>query len=485
MRLKLALCLFAALTPLAAAETRWWESASAIVRVTLKPGRSYAHLSLEPARLSAQLDRIKQAGFDVVEIFATPHGGWSYGGLDAIDRYRIDPEVGTMDDFRRLVRTAHDKRLKIIGFDNLGYSSVEAPHFLKACDDVREGRDTAEAHWFLWADRADAPPPATGDSFYLVRPVKPGYDALKNEVWVYSERAKKYYWSKWGGVDSKKNRVRLPQYNWAAPEFQREAEKVVRFWMDTGLDGMIIDAVNWYVGYTWQMGRQRLTGPIASYGAKFSQPEGAGGFHEDPVAWITEGGWNCVQDYGLGIWWEKDNNVLRDAIVKGDPRPVETALRDYHDRVVAAGGVLYFEPPKLDDPAQKRLSAAALAGFGDLMYFGWRGEVENFDEETAWILKTKAAHPALYQLGSRRKLPVRADDKHYAFLRTAPDGSERMLVVLNFQPEPQTVEVDLSGLAASALTDVKTGELRDAKQWLDVPLPAFGYRFFRVSPASR
>jgi len=57
------------------------------------------------------------------------------------------------------------------------------------------------------------------------------------------------------------------------------------------------------------------------------QPEGAGAFREDPVAWITEGGYNSVQDYGLGIWWEDGTDVIGNAMESGDPRPIERALR--------------------------------------------------------------------------------------------------------------------------------------------------------------
>ena len=151
----------------------------------------------------------------------------------------------------------------------------------------------------------------------MVRPThlpggKPGtfYDSTKHEFWAWSERAGKYYWSKWAGVDLAGKDVRLPQYNWGSAAFQEEAEKIVRFWMDTGIDGMIIDAVNWYVDHTWALGRRRMTDVIASYDNSYSQPEGAGGFREDPVAWITEGGWNSVQDYGLGIWWESESDVI-------------------------------------------------------------------------------------------------------------------------------------------------------------------------------
>lgn len=58
--------------------------------------------------------------------------------------------------------------------------------------------------------------------------------------------------------------------------------------------------------------------------------------------------------------------------------------------------------------------------------------------------------------------------------RTAHDGSERILAVLNVQNQPQSVEVDLSGVAARAFTDPKTGNEVRAGQWLEVSLPAFG-----------
>ncbi len=65
----------------------------------------------------------------------------------------------------------------------LGYSVVDSPDFLKASDDVREGRDRRECHWYLWSDREDAPPPGAGDHYFFIRPKLPGYDAARNEFW--------------------------------------------------------------------------------------------------------------------------------------------------------------------------------------------------------------------------------------------------------------------------------------------------------------
>ena len=90
---------------------RWYQKAAGLKIATLKKGRSYGHeLSIDPAKVSAQLDEIKAQGFQAVEIFAPAHGLYAYSGLDTVNHYQIDPELGTMDDFRRLVASARSKR---------------------------------------------------------------------------------------------------------------------------------------------------------------------------------------------------------------------------------------------------------------------------------------------------------------------------------------------------------------------------------------
>jgi hypothetical protein len=463
----------------------WWESAAAIVRVSINPGTESRQgkrpqFPIDLAKAGPILDEYKARGVSAIEIFAPYYGGRSYGGLDAIDRFNLNPKVGTMEDFRALVRLIHSKGMAVISFDNLGYCSSEAPEFLKAADDVRAGRDTAEARRFLWADSADAPPPEPdNDKVFMVRPrhLPKNYDPVKSEFWEYSERARKYYWTKWLGPDLSGKVVRLPQYNWRSVEFQQYAERVVRFWMDTGLDGMIIDAVNWYVGHTWEQDRRRITDVIRSYGNVYLQPEGGGAFYEDPLSWIQDGGWNSVQDYNLFIWWEK-RNVIRTALDTGDPRPIEQSLRDYHDRVVAVGGVLYFYFPPIPDPPKDKLAQAMLVSVGDLLASNPPSGPR--DEHWSRLLKMKAAHRAFHNDSSRRSIPTSADDKYYAFLRTARNNSERVLVVMNFNSAPQTVGVDLSGVAGKAFLDLSSGERTTRHNPLQVELPAYGYRFYRV-----
>jgi hypothetical protein len=256
--------------------------------------------------------------------------------------------------------------------------------------------------------------------------------------------------------------------------------------METGIDGWVIDAVNWYVGCDWEVNRRYMTDVIYEYGNAFVQPEGAGAFWEDPVAWITEGNYNCVQDYELFIWWINGSNVFRNAIDSGNPRPIEDKLRNYHDRVHEAGGTLYFcfedpvgEEGYADDQRKYFLYLTTVATLGEMCSFSGYESTG----EAAWIFNTKADHPALFQTSLQRKLPTNADYKFYSFIRTAADHSERILVVLNFQDSQEIVKIDCSGILAEAFIDIKTDEKLPRMNEIAVELPRYGYRLFKVLPS--
>ena len=140
-----------------------------------------------------------------------------------------------MEDFKRVLRQSHRKGLAVIAFENLGYCAIDAPHFLKACHDTKNGIDNKESNWFWWS-RLTMPPPQQPDEYYLG-------GSQRWEKWVWSERAQHFYWSKWPGVDSAGQACDLPQYYWSE-EWQEEGKSIVHFWMKTGIDGFVVDAVN-------------------------------------------------------------------------------------------------------------------------------------------------------------------------------------------------------------------------------------------------
>jgi glycosidase len=378
-----------------------------------------------------------------------------------------------MVDFQELVAQAHERAMRVVAFLNLGYGHEAFPAFLKACDDVREGRESSETRMFVWSE--------TGAD-KMERPLAPYFLNDAHGNWRWSERAQKYFWVKWEGEHGG---YHLPQFNWGDSGWQEEAQRVLSFWRGTGIDGVVVDAVNWYIDCDWVIARRAMTDMLNSGESLFSQPEGAGGFGDDPVPWITAGGFTCVTDYALKIWWE-GVDVVRDAVLTGDPRPIDEALRGYRDRVVAAGGVCYIDTADLDaaSVAQRLLAAATVATVGEL--FLEIGDGADWDDAyragVRRLLEARRRYPALCAGGTRTALAT-SDDAHvYAFLREEA-GEGTVVVVLNFASTSVNVGIDL-GERCLGLRDIRTGEYLAAAGQCTVQLPGHGYAIYEAQPAT-
>ena len=74
-------------------------------------------------------------------------------------------------------------------------------------------------------------------------------DVPNDRQWHYSERAGKYYRVKWKGEHAD---VNMPQFNFSQRAWREECRRVIRFRRDAGIDGMVVDAVNWYTYGIWK-----------------------------------------------------------------------------------------------------------------------------------------------------------------------------------------------------------------------------------------
>ncbi len=389
-----------------------------------------------------------------IEVFAPEEGGNSYDGLDAKNRFRLDPGLGSIDDFRNLVRLAHSFGMHVITFQNLGYGSLDSDQFLKAADDERAGRASIETGFYYWSEHADAPVPAASNSYFFVRPSLPGYNPTKNEFWQWSDRARKYYWTRWPGVDAQGNPIHLPQYNWTGDAWPGEAAHIIRFWLSTGIDGMVLDAVNWYAGMDWQKNAEffRIHSRESFLSPKAEEPStrtirwdgSQKGLHQSVRLWAG----NLV---GAG------NNPLEQAVRDAKPQLLEQALRNYHDPVVAAGGTLYFPVPNLKDPELQTFTEALLVGSGDMLcYCAVADSITRPAAGVPKLLQFKSTHPALFQNSTRRRIPTSEDDRIYAILRESADHAERLLLVFNFSALPTQVQVDTGAIRAARYVDIES-----------------------------
>ena len=162
---------------------------------------------LEGAR--RRLDHLTDLGVDgfwLSPIYPSPLADCGY---DISDHSGIHPELGSLTDFDRLLADAHARGLRVILDLVPSHTSIEHPWF-------REHPD-----WFVWAD--DGPP-----NNWL--------SAFGGPAWSRDGETKRWYLHSFYPEQ--------PDLDWQVPQVRQAIADVMRFWIDRGVDGFRIDAVD-------------------------------------------------------------------------------------------------------------------------------------------------------------------------------------------------------------------------------------------------
>ncbi|MBR6030086.1 MAG: alpha amylase [Clostridia bacterium] len=147
----------------------------------------------------------------------------SYHKYDVTDYRDIDPEYGTMEDFRALVSEAHALDIRVIVDLPVNHTAVAHPWFKEACDALRQrSADSEKTGWYCFSQ--------TPGSKHV--PVE-GTD------WYYEEQFA-------GGG--------MPDLNLDSESLRAEIRDILAFWLtDVGVDGFRLDAVtSYYTGHNDQ-----------------------------------------------------------------------------------------------------------------------------------------------------------------------------------------------------------------------------------------
>lgn len=151
----------------------------------------------------------------------------SYHKYDVTDYYGIDPEYGTMADFKRLLTEAHRRNIKVIIDFVINHSSSQHPWFR----DAASGLTAAHRNWYVWMTQAQI------DSLNLANREATADSGERNPWHVAkgsTDQTAKYYGMFWGG---------MPDLNFDEPKVRQEIYKTGKFWLtDVGVDGFRLDA---------------------------------------------------------------------------------------------------------------------------------------------------------------------------------------------------------------------------------------------------
>lgn len=205
----------------ACADAEWWRGA---VIYQIYP-RSFADSNGDGvgdlAGVIANLDHVASLGVDGIWLspfFQSPMKDFGY---DVSDYRAVDPIFGSIEDFDALVARAHALGLKVVIDQVYSHTSDEHPWFT----DSRSARGAAKSDWYIWADaRPDGSPPNNWQSVF------------GGPAWTWDARRRQYYLHNFLPGQ--------PQLNGHNPAVQDALLDVARFWLDRGVDGFRLDAIN-------------------------------------------------------------------------------------------------------------------------------------------------------------------------------------------------------------------------------------------------
>ena len=141
----------------------------------------------------------------------------TYHKYDVKDYYDIDPEYGTMEDFKTFVAECNERGIRVMIDLVMNHSSSQHAWFLEACEYIRSLPAGAEL------DAAECP---YVDYYHFSKEKGAGYSPVSGTEWYYEAQ----FWSE------------MPDINLGSEAVRAEFEAIVDFWLELGVTGFRLDA---------------------------------------------------------------------------------------------------------------------------------------------------------------------------------------------------------------------------------------------------
>jgi alpha-glucosidase len=171
--------------------------------------------------VAERLDHVAGLGVDAIWLcpfFVSPQRDFGY---DVADHRAVDPVFGGMADFDALLARAHALGLKVLIDQVWSHTSDRHPWFLAS----RGSRTGAKSDWYVWADPAgDGTPPNNWLSVF------------GGAAWTWEPRRRQYYLHHFLSHQ--------PALNLHNPAVVDAMLETGRFWLERGVDGFRLDAVD-------------------------------------------------------------------------------------------------------------------------------------------------------------------------------------------------------------------------------------------------
>jgi maltose alpha-D-glucosyltransferase/alpha-amylase len=175
--------------------------------------------------LTSRLDYLQSLGINCLWLLPFYPSPLRDDGYDIADYEGIHPSYGTLQDFDRFVEEAHKRDIRIITELVINHTSDQHPWFQAA---RRAPAGSPEREFYVWSD--------TNQKYQGVRII---FTDTETSNWSWDDTAKAYYWHRFFHHQ--------PDLNFDNPEVLDAVTRVMRFWLDRGVDGLRLDAVPYLI----------------------------------------------------------------------------------------------------------------------------------------------------------------------------------------------------------------------------------------------
>lgn len=167
-----------------------------------------------------KLDYLDWLGIDCIWLLPFYASPLKDGGYDISDFYSVHEIYGTIDDLIELIEKAHKIGIRVIADLVLNHTSDQHPWFIES----RQNPTGDKGDFYIWSD--------TDQKWKEARVI---FTDIEKSNWSFDPVRGQFYWHRFYSHQ--------PDLNYDNEEVQQEMINVVRYWLDTGLDGFRLDAV--------------------------------------------------------------------------------------------------------------------------------------------------------------------------------------------------------------------------------------------------
>jgi len=142
-------------------------------------------------------------------------------GYDIADYFDVNPNYGTLEDFRAFLNAAHERGLRVITELVINHTSDQNPWFQRS---RKAPPGSPEREFYVWSD--------TPEKYKDARII---FKDFETSNWAWDPIAKSYYWHRFYSHQ--------PDLNFDNLAVHEAVEKVCDFWLAMGVDGLRLDAI--------------------------------------------------------------------------------------------------------------------------------------------------------------------------------------------------------------------------------------------------